>query len=443
VAAILVWGLLPALAPAGSQSLIDDASPFLLVVLILLPITMAIILIIVLTPARDRTIGLKTLLLLLVLGSLVPARALLADGVVVLAAVSLGTAVVGFVLIVLTARQPEPNYYLLVAAGVATWLGWLIAFTHDYTSPLESSTWVFLLAVAFPVFSIIVTFGIADAAEARAGLVGHHFSHKFGIIVVGVVIIIKCAFLAWRFTSDRGILGDKETLWAVRTWTSWPHAFLVAALFVGLVLRSQARPTIQRGRSIAIAMLTVGAASVLVAAIADQFASMIQLLGPLVNALLGDGMSVPLATNEHFFDISHWLALAAVIALVLVFTVWPGLRDLTGHHQALVAGLYLIPPVGAIAMLEDNPALDLPTIWATPGQVDTCLTLIVVGLTLASAISKRPLIDDWTLVRILVGPIVVIYTCLSLPEVLEVPLVVIGALGAMFLLLPPPASDRS
>jgi hypothetical protein len=97
------------------------------------------------------------------------------------------------------------------------------------------------------------------------------------------------------------------------------------------------------------------------------------------------------------------LALAAVI--VVSAAIWTLRRRpwSTGWYLWLLAGVWLLPPLLGIA-LPDQPV----TFWATPGQVDTLITVGVAGYAILAATRGELRSRATLMARLLVIPFLVI-----------------------------------
>lgn len=436
-------------ARGGATALDTQWVPRLLVTLGVVAVVMASTLALVLRRSRSSPLTVRIALGLTFLGNLLPARALLADAEWVLSALSAGCAMAALGLAAWAARTGR-GLRAVVAAAVAA-MGWIIPLLVGIGAPSGSSLWMLLVVTAYPVFLLLATFAVAEAAESRlAADQVRSLSADVSIPILLTVLVIKISLLVARFTVAKELFGSADgQLWTLRSWTSWPHAVLVAALFALLAWRSWRRPLNRRGQRLLTAGLTIGAASIPAAVVADQVVSALRVTRPLVSvsdALVSvPGTSVPLATNEWFFQTSHWWAVGIVIAAGIVMGSMPAFRGSAGRAQSAVAAVYLLPPVLAIALLEDFPDLDLPTIWSSPVQVDVALTAIVACLIVGSLVARRRLAPGTLMVKLLAGLFLAIHAAVALPALLEnaltAPLIIGGSAIALFGSLPlPPAN---
>lgn len=285
---------------------------------------------------------------------------------------------------------------------------------------------------------IAVSFGaflaVARVAEARHAIARRWLPADAGVSVVLAVLAVKVVVVWLRLTWARGLFGQIDRrLWTLRDVPSWPHAVLVAVLMLMLVARTQRAPRRPDGQRLVTYVLVVAAASVPMAELVDL------LLGMTAEAFTGRFTVVSIT-----FDRSHWLALAAAVGLS-VLLVAPRFAGSAGRTLAAAAVVYLGPPVTAIALLEEDPSLDLPALWASAVQVDIALT-VAVALTFGlGLLSQRVWIDHALAVRLLVIPTLAVHAGVALPDAwsapLGRPLVVLAALAA--LIIPAAGVDRS
>lgn len=254
----------------------------------------------------------------------------------------------------------------------------------------------------------LAMFALAASLQAHHEHANSAMRWRVTVPAVVVALVIKVVLLAALYLHlTGGVLGGPN-LWRPRVDQplSWVHAFVVAILIVCVAVRSWDRPLVAHNFSLRLTAITVGAAVM-------ELTALVTLITIRVVSSLS-----PTTDTTPFFTVLAWviehnegLQLGVGIGILAIAVAESAIRRpwTTGSYLWLVAGLWLVPPLTGIALFADSTL----TFWATPGQVDTALAVIVAGLLVVKGTSiGHPRI----LLRLILIPSVVIHAVNLFPE---------------------------
>jgi len=302
-----------------------------------------------------------------------------------------------------TPRLPLPHPVRLVLATLP-FAGAAIASTAQggIQADLAALRALQVGTVAALVVAAIGTLGVVSALQARHERAAHLIEGRASVTVLGLVLALKLALLAGLYLRLTGDLLGGEPYWRPRLNQplSWLHAGVVAALILSVVARSWRRPLEGRGFRPLAAVIAAGSAlGYLVGTIVGVLATAATALNPTADPAWLFAVAGSLIDSLDLIQ----LALAAVI--VVSAAIWTLRRRpwSTGWYLWLLAGVWLLPPLLGIA-LPDQPV----TFWATPGQVDTLITVGVAGYAILAATRGELRSRATLMARLLVIPFLVI-----------------------------------
>jgi hypothetical protein len=243
-------------------------------------------------------------------------------------------------------------------------------------------------------------------------------------LFIGGVVVVKLALIVALYSGAGGdFVGGADFLWKPRTGAplSWAHATLVAVVILAVVGASERHDLPEMGRGAAIG-------SIVIASILDEIAF----------ALRGVPSERVQAAAKWIFDYSVQLQLVvlSLFAAVACFA-WRRHGLTAGAALLLLAFLWLIPPL--TGFLLQAAGREVPTFWATPMQVDTVLTCLVLPLAMWTTMFSGRIA-----LRLLLLPALLIYSGILLPQDWEKAGKYVLVLAVLWLLaarLPPVAAD--
>ncbi len=252
------------------------------------------------------------------------------------------------------------------------------------------------------VIAAIGAFGLVSALQARHERAAHLIEGRASVALLVVVLTAKLALLVALYLHVTGDWLGGEPYWRPRLSQplSWLHAAGVATLIVWVVTRSWQRPLVARGfRPLAAVVAAGSGLGYLVGAVVGVLASAVTALNPAADAT---GLFVAAGA---LVDSLGLLQLTLAVGILVSAVVWTLRRRAwtTGWYLWLLSGLWLVPPLVGVA-LPEQPI----TFWATPGQVDTAITLAAAGYAIVSATRGELRSRATLLVRLLVIPFLVI-----------------------------------
>jgi hypothetical protein len=285
--------------------------------------------------------------------------------------------------------------------------------------------------------SLLTIFAVASSVEGHREraerLTTWHISRR----AVLVAVLVKLALLVALYLHLTGDFLGGPTLWRPRLDQplSWLHAILVGGTIALVGTRSLTRPVRASGFTPRLAALTVVLAVMETAAVLALVAlTVISTLAPTVYAstfLTAAGWVV-----DHVYAIQ--LSATGLILLAAAIELTVTQRLTTGRYLWLVAGIWLLPPLAGIAFASGGSV----TAWATPGQVDAVLTLIVLVL-LFRPIGRRGGSSARTLMALVIVPLLVLHLGNLWPSEWTDSLLrvtVVASVAIALLLNPPPVS---
>ena len=335
--------------------------------------------------------------------------------------------------------HPSPRTLLVALAGLATASTWVPLALDGYTSEIPLSlvsSYTVLGVTAVAVTGFVTLSGVAAAAESANSTAGSLDRRALPPVLTAAVLAAVAVLLVLRFGPLNEVFGELESeLWSLRTWSSRPHALVLALLIVGFALRSTRRPFAARGQRAVTVIVTLAAGL-----------SNLVLVGAAVV------LFVVLFVTGSITDPSSqlgWIHLAGlvVVLVLLPLAVLPRSRGTTGRVGAVVGLVYLVPMTLSLTLqLRDT---EVPAFWASPTQVVVLLVALVVVAFVAGEVRRArglpPLLDRGMLLRLAVIPVVAIHAGELLPAVwsdaLDRPLVVVLSLVAFLFLSPAPVAD--
>jgi hypothetical protein len=260
------------------------------------------------------------------------------------------------------------------------------------------------------VVAAIGALGVVSALQARHERAAHLIEGRASVAILVTVLAVKLMLLAALYLHLTGDWLGGEPYWRPRLNQplSWLHAALVAALILSVVARSWRRPLEARGfRSRAAVIAASSALGYLVGTIVSVLATAATALDPMADAAL---LFVAAGAMIDSLDVLQ-LGLAVGILVSAVFWTLRRRPWSTGWYLWLLSGAWLLPPLLGIA-LPDQPI----TFWATPGQVDTIITLGVAGYAILLAARAELRSHATLLVRLLLIPFLVINGARLFPD---------------------------
>lgn len=342
--------------------------------------------------------------------------------------------------VVAAIRSPSRSKDVLTAvAGLLVFVVWTPLALDGFTSvvPLSlMSSYAVLGSTAVAVTGFVTISGVAAAAESANATAGTFVRRSVRPLWAGVLLGAVAVVLVLRFTVLHDVFGELEAeLWSLRTFTSWPHALLLAALIVFFALRSAQTPFVSLGQRAVttIVSLAAGLSNLVLVASAVLIFALLFFTGAVTDP------------TPYLSYIN--VAGLAVIAVLVVFVLRPTYRRSTGRVGAIIGLLYLVPLIGSLAL--ELRASDVPPFWASPTQIVVLVVVLAVVLFVVGEVRRRrgrePLIERAMLVRLAVIPVVAIHAGELLPAVwsdaLSRPLVIVLSLLAFLVLSPAPTSE--
>lgn len=324
---------------------------------------------------------------------------------------------------------------LVALLTVAAW-GVLLVVQFGIEDTASGWTWIALFgfAAAFAAFGSY--YGVARAAESRAGRMAALFRDDLPTPAVIGLVVAAVVLTGLRLTVARDLFPDPDpALWTPlgQPALSWVHAAIVAALVVLVAARSVRHP-LRRSRERRVT------AALAVAGNADLAAGVIVILAGLV---------VAAASGEFFAPDIPPVAVAVLkVAGVVVITLvalLPPFRGTAARALAVVTGAYLVPLTLHGLLVEAGVALPpgVAGFPATPVQVT--LLLLVVAVVGAAVPAVRRALGAALVVRLAVVPLVAVHAGWLLPAAwseLGRLVLVVGVVLALLFLLPELARDR-
>lgn len=290
------------------------------------------------------------------------------------------------------------------------------------------------------VVAALAAFALVTALHTRHQRVARAIEGRAPPWLLAAVLALKSAALLALYLRLTGDWLGGEPYWRPRLNQplSWLHAALVATVILVVAVRSWARPLAGAGFTRWAAILAAGAGfGYLVAALAGVIATAGSALRPDAD------VSGVLAMASQVID-GQEVVQVGVAAGLLVLGVYGLIRRrawTSGVVLQLLGGLWLLPPLVGIAIPE-QPV----TFWATPGQVDTMLTIGVALYVVRAGLVGTLRQDTTLLVRLLVIPTIVVNGDRLLPESWTAPLltvaIVMSTVVALALDAPPVSPDR-
>ncbi len=252
------------------------------------------------------------------------------------------------------------------------------------------------------VIAAIGAFGLVSALQARHERAAHLIEGRASVALLVVVLVAKFALLVALYLHVTGDWLGGEPYWRPRLSQplSWLHAAGVAALIVCVVTRSWQRPLVARAfRPLAAVVAAGSGLGYLLGAVVGVLASAMTALNPAADAT---GLFVAAGA---IVDSLGLLQLTLAVGILVSAVVWSLRRRpwTTGWYLWLLSGLWLVPPLIGVT-LPEQPV----TFWATPGQVDTMITLAAAGYATVAAARGQLRSRATLLVRLLVIPFLVI-----------------------------------
>ncbi|GAA2223827.1 hypothetical protein N1031_00790 [Herbiconiux moechotypicola] len=323
---------------------------------------------------------------------------------------------------------------LIVSAGAAAACAWLPLGLDALVSvvPLSMvSSYAILGSAAVAVTGFVTIAGVASAAESANATAGSVERRRVRTLPTALVLAGVLVVLVLRYTVLNEVFGEAESeLWSLRTWWSWPHAAVIAALVVVAALRSASAPFSSLGQRTVTVLVSISAG-----------------LSNLVLVVLSVVLFAVLFVTGTVSDPSGYLGLVhlvslAVLLMVLVIVFRRRYRRSTGRVGAVVALVYLVPFVGSLVLgLRDR---GVPVFWASPTQVVVLLVLTATALFAVSLGRRRP-VDHGMILRLAVIPVAAVHAGELIPAVwddaLSRPVVIVLSLAAFLLLSPPRHPD--
>jgi hypothetical protein len=274
------------------------------------------------------------------------------------------------------------------------------------------------------VIAAIGAFGLVSALQARHERTAHLIEGRASIVVLVLVLTAKLALLASLYSRVTGDWLGGEPYWRPRLNQplSWLHACVVAALILWVVTRSWRRPLVARGFRTGAAVVAAGSSlGYLLGAVVGVLASATTALNPAADT------SGLFAAASTMVDALGNLQLVLALGVLVSAAVWTVRRRpwSTGWYVWLLAGVWLVPPLVGIA-LPEQPI----TFWATPGQVDTAITLGTTGYAILAAARGELRGRATLMVRLLVIPFLVINGAQLFPASWTEGLVALGVVAS-------------
>jgi hypothetical protein len=344
-----------------------------------------------------------------------------------------GAALVVFGLAELAAHRPSVAMAGgTVLVGLLTAATWGVLLVAQLTTTTAAGGWAWIalfgFAAAFAAFGSY--YGVARAAESRAGWLRPLFRDDLRPILVAGVVAVVVVIVALRLTVARELFPAPDPeLWSplAKAPISWLHAAAVAALLVAVAAASVHRPLRRsRERRITAALAVAGNANLAVAV-------GIIVVGMLIAAVTGEFLipEVPPVVVAA-------LKFAGVVAITVVVLL-PVFRGTAARALALVSGAYLVPLTlnGLLAALGVELPAGLAGYPASPVQV--MLLLLVAAIVGAVVPAVRHAFGTGLVVRLAVVPLIAVHAGWLLPAAWSEAgrvVFVLGVLLAVLLFLP-------
>jgi hypothetical protein len=344
-----------------------------------------------------------------------------------------GAALVVFGLAELAAHRPSVAMAGgTVLVGLLTAATWGVLLVAQLTTTTAAGGWAWIalfgFAAAFAAFGSY--YGVARAAESRAGWLRPLFRDDLRPILVAGVVAVVVVIVALRLTVARELFPAPDPeLWSplAKAPISWLHAAAVAALLVAVAAASVHRPLRRsRERRITAALAVAGNANLAVAV-------GIIVVGMLIAAVTGEFLipEVPPVVVAA-------LKFAGVVAITVVVLL-PAFRGTAARALALVSGAYLVPLTlnGLLAALGVALPAGLAGYPASPVQV--MLLLLVAAIVGAVVPAVRRAFGTGLVVRLAVVPLIAVHAGWLLPAAWSEAgrvVFVLGVLLAVLLFLP-------
>jgi len=325
-----------------------------------------------------------------------------------------------------------------ILTGLLATATWGVLFVAQPTSSSAAGGWTWIalfgFAAAFAAFGSY--YGVARAAESRAGWLRPLFRDDLRPLVVVGIVAAVAVLVALRLTVARDLFPAPDPLlWSPleKAPVSWLHAAAVAALIVAIAARSVRRPLRRvRERRVTAALAVAGNA--------DLAAGIIVILVGMVVAAAIGGFFIP--------EVSPVLVAALKFAGVVAITVvalLPPFRGTAARALAVVSGAYLVPLTlnGLLGALGVELPPGLVGYPASPVQVMLVLLAAAIAGALVPAI--RTALGTGLVVRLAVVPVVAVHAGWLLPAAWSEAgriVFVVGVVLAVLLFLPPLAADR-
>lgn len=322
--------------------------------------------------------------------------------------------------------------------GLLATAPWGVLFVAQPTSSSAAGGWTWIalfgFAAAFAAFGSY--YGVARAAESRAGWLRPLFRDDLRPILVGGIVAVVVVLVALRLTVARDLFPAPDPLlWSPleKAPISWLHAVAVAALIVAIAARSVRRP-LRRSRERRVT------AALAVAGNADLAAGVVVILVGMIVAAVVGGFFIPGVPPA----VVAALKFAGVVAVTVV-ALLPPFRGTAARALAVVSGAYLVPLtlnglLGALGAVLPPGLAGFP---ASPVQV--MLVLLVPAIAGAVVPAIRRALGTGLVVRLAVVPIVAVHAGWLLPAAWSEAgrvVFVVGVVLAVLLFLPPLAADR-
>jgi hypothetical protein len=344
-----------------------------------------------------------------------------------------GAALVVFGLAELAAHRPSVAMAGgTVLVGLLTAATWGVLLVAQLTTTTAAGGWAWIalfgFAAAFAAFGSY--YGVARAAESRAGWLRPLFRDDLRPILVAGVVAVVVVIVALRLTVARELFPAPDPeLWSplAKAPISWLHAAAVAALLVAVAAASVHRPLRRsRERRITAALAVAGNANLAVAV-------GIIVVGMLIAAVTGEFLipEVPPVVVAA-------LKFAGVVAITVVVLL-PAFRGTAARALALVSGAYLVPLTlnGLLAALGVVLPPGIAGYPASPVQV--MLLLLVAAIVGAVVPAVRRAFGTGLVVRLAVVPLIAVHAGWLLPAAWSEAgrvVFVLGVLLAVLLFLP-------
>jgi hypothetical protein len=320
----------------------------------------------------------------------------------------------------------------LLAAAI-----WGVLAVAQLTTSSAAGGWAWIalfgFAAAFAAFGSY--YGVARAAESRAGWLRPLFRDDLRPLVVAGILAVVVVLVVVRLTVARDLFPPPDpVLWSPlqKAPISWLHAAGVAALLVAVAVRSVRRP-LRRSRERRVT------AALAVAGNADLAAGVVVILIGMLAAAVVGGFYVP----EVPPVVVAALKFTGVVAVTVV-ALLPPFRQTAARALAVVSGAYLVPLTlnGLLGALGVELPPGIAGYPATPVQV----MLVLLGAAIVAAVipTVREAFGTGLVVRLAVVPVVAVHAGWLLPAAWSEAgriVFVVAVLLAVLFFLPPLAAD--